>query len=128
MSEERLVERVRQQRRDAAQELGQRLRSVVLAAACALGVWWFGPDLLIHLFSLLGLEVRRSDTTWLVVMTVGLCGLVLVPALGIAFVQAIIWVKAHRICLRVARRPELAALLVPPASGQPSALKAVAGH
>ena len=83
----------------------------ILAAACALGVWWFGPDLLIHLFSLLGLEVRRSDTTWLVVMTVGLCGLVLVPALGIAFVQAIIWVKAHRICLRVARRPELAALL-----------------
>jgi hypothetical protein len=128
MSEERLVERVRQQRRDAAQELGQRLRSVVLAAASALGVWWFGPDLLIHLFSLLGLEVRRSDTTWLVVMTVWLCGLVLVPALGIAFVQAVIWVKAHRIGLRIARRPELAALLVPPASGQLAALKAVAGH
>ena len=124
MAEEGLAERVRRTQADAARMVGKNLRTAVLAAGCGSLVLLFGSDLVIRLFSALGLAAKRSDTTGLIIAAGVLCGAVLLPALGTTVVQAVIWAKARRVNARVARNPELAALIVPPSSGQLAALKA----
>ncbi|WP_152603823.1 hypothetical protein [Amycolatopsis rifamycinica] len=68
-------------------------------------------------FSRLGWSVRRSDLKPLVLFAVGACRVVLVPALGIEFVQALIWSRRSGCAGASAMIWTRAALLVPPASG-----------
>ncbi|MCR6487773.1 hypothetical protein M8542_33605 [Amycolatopsis sp. OK19-0408] len=128
MAGESLAERFRRSQADAARMVKKNLRTVVLSGGSGALILLFGADLVVQLFSALRLSVKRSDTTGLVIMACVLCGSVLVPALATAVVQAVIWAKARRINARVARNPELAALIVPPGAGQLATLKAVAGH
>ncbi|MEU5259720.1 hypothetical protein [Amycolatopsis sp. NPDC021455] len=126
---EDLAERERQTQADAARMVGTNLRTVVLGTGCGTLVLLFGPRLVVSLFSALGLPVKRGDVTWLIITAVVLYGIArLLPALGIAAVHAFIWAKARGVSARVARDPGLAALIVPPSSGQLALLKKVVGH
>ncbi|MEV6644245.1 hypothetical protein [Amycolatopsis sp. NPDC051371] len=85
----------------------------------AVALYKSGSDVLMAVFSRLGWTVRRSDLKPRAgcLFAVGACRVVLVPALGIEFVQALIWSRRSGCAGASAMIRTRAALLVPPASG-----------